>query len=279
MGYPLTGSEGTVVSWGTGGNYYANLLAAVSGFAFSPRVNGEDIDITEYNTYQYSVLSGLSSWDATLEAYGFATPRLGNVGTLTWSSGGYSAHVYEWEWTIESEQTHDITELANSPSSGPVWRSFRPDSTKVSGRFRARADSATALVVPHQPGTALPTLTLVYGDSATDDSLSGAARIQQVSAAVRRGSLTEVEFSFTGSGAWTPAGTNSIFGSTAFTGPLWSEGGSAVGALVVDTKSSATRKTLTGADSFWTRQTLRCAVGEAVSLTVDIQGSGALTPT
>lgn len=277
MGYPNTGSEGTVVSWGSA-NYYSNLLAAVSGFAINLNVNGDDIDITEYNTYQYSCLSGLSQWSATLEAYGFATPRLGNVGTLTWSAGGYALHVYEWEWTIETENVHDITELASSPASGPVWRSWRPDSTKVSGRFRARADSATALVVPHQPGTALPTLTLVYGDSATDEQISGAARIQQVSPSIRRGSLTEVEFAFTGSGAWTPAGTGSIFGSTAFTQPLWSEGGSAAGAIVIDTKSSATRKTLTGADSFWTRQTLRCAVGEAVSLTVDIQGSGALTP-
>lgn len=276
MGYPNTGSEGNVVSWGSA-NFYSTLLAAVSGFSASVQVNGEDIDITEYNTYQYSTLSGLSDWSVTLEAYGFATPRLGNVGTVTWSATGYALHVYEWDWTIETEQVHDITEMGSSPTN-TLFRSFRPDSTKWYGTIRARADSATALAVPHQPGTALPTLTLVYGDSATDESLSGTARIQQLSTAVRRGSLTEADFSFTGSGACTPAGTGSLFGSTAFTVPTWNEGGSAAGAIVIDTKATATRKTLTGADSFWRRINLRCAVGEAVSITVDAQGTGALTP-
>lgn len=277
MGYPNTGSEGTVVSWGSA-NFYSTLLAAVSGFSVSLRMNGEDIDIKEYNTYVYSTLSGLSEWDATLEAYGFATPRLGNVGTVTWGSGGYVLHAYEWELTIETEQVHDITELGSTPTN-TLWKSWRPDSTKWTGRIRCRADSATALVVPHQPGTALPTLALVYGDDIIDHSLTGAAaRISQVGVAVRRGALTEADYSFTGSGALTPAGTSGMFGSTAFGLPLWSEGGSAAGAIVIDTKSSSTRKTLSGADSFWKSMTLRCAVGEAVSLSVDIQGTGALTP-
>lgn len=277
MGYPNTGSEGTVVSWGSA-NFYSVLLSRVAPFSASFQVNGEDIDITQLNSETFSVLSGLTDWSATLEAFGFATPRLGNVGTVTYSSGGYVLHAYEWEWNIETEQVHDITELATTPPSGPTWRSFRPDSSKVTGTIRCRADSATALAIPHQVGTALPTLTLVYGDSATDEQVSGTARIQQLGVAVRRGSLTEVDYSFTGSGAWTPAGTGSIFGSSAFGVPLWSQGGAAAGALVVDTKSSATRKTITGADSFWRRISLRCAVGEAVSLTVDVQGVGSLTP-
>jgi len=277
MGYPNTGSEGAVVSWGST-NFYSTLLAAISPNSAIVSVNGEDIDVTELDDDFYSTINGLSDWSVQLEAFGFATPRLGNVGTVTWPTTGYVLHAYAWEWRIETTQVHDITELASSPASGPVWRSFRPDSTRVSGTVRCRADSATALPVPHQPGVAIPTLTLVYGDDTADQQISGAARIRNITTSIRTQSLTDVDIAFTGTGAWTPAGTSSALGSSAFGIPLWSQGSTAQGAIVIDTKSSATRKTLTGVDSFWRSITIRCAVGEAVSMSIDIQGTGSLTP-
>jgi hypothetical protein len=43
------------------------------------------------------------------------------------------------------------------------------------------------------------------------------------------------------------------------------------------TKAAATARTVTGADSFYTRITINCALDQPVEVDIDIQGVGALT--
>lgn len=274
MGYATTGAEGSVVSWGSA-NFYSALLAAIKPVGARITVTNRDNDITGLGVEQAVMLPGLSEWTASLSAFAFATPRLGNVGTVTFSAGGYAVHVQSWEVTFTALE-HDVTEFASTPASGPTWMAFRPDGpVTVSGKLTCRADSATALVLPHQVGASLPTLTLVYGDEAVDDQIAGTALLKQLGASVQKGQLNMAEYSFDGSGSWTPAGTSSPLGSSAIGIPLWSQGGAAVGALVVATKTGS--KTLSGADSFWKSITIRCAVGAPVELNVEVRGTSTLT--
>lgn len=281
MGYQTTGAEGTVVSLGSS-NFYSTLLSRITPANATVKVTNDDIDITGLDVEQAVYIPGLSSWTADISGRAFATPRLGNVGTVVFSggtptgSGAGVLHVQGYELNIETENVHDITELAALPANGPLWRNFRPDAIRVSGRITAFADSATALSIPHTTAQSVfPTLTLLYGDSATDETIAGQAKLNSLSAAVRRGSLNTAEYSFMGSGAWTPAGTNSPLGSSALAIPLWSQGGSVVGPLVVATLTGS--RTLTGQDSFWRRLTIRCQVGSPVEFDISLQGVGTLT--
>lgn len=277
MGYPTTGSEGRVASWGSA-NFYSVLLSKITPAGFTIDLSKDEHDITGMNVAAAAMLPGLGNWSASISALALATPRLGNVGTVVWSSGGYALHVESWEWTITAGAVHDITEMAAVPASGPVWRAFRPDGpVKVTGRVNCRTDSATALTALALPTDAAATLTLLYADEATDDQVSGSAYLTKLGVNQRKGSLTTAQYSFVGSGAWTPAGTNSPLGSAALGVPLWNQGSGTPGAIVFDTLASSTR-TLTGSDSFWKSITIRCAVGAPVELNVEVQGTGSLTP-
>jgi hypothetical protein len=87
--------------------------------------------------------------------------------------------------------------------------------------------------------------------------------------------MAEYEFEF--NGAVTPAGTGSLFGTTALGPCVWSEGGSAAGAMVISTKETATTKTISLADSFVTRIAMQVRVGEATRVDMTVRASGAVT--
>lgn len=275
MAYRTVGVDGEVTSWGSA-NFYSTMLARLTPVAIDWDENNDPIEVAALGTDYDTNIPSVRSWRATLRARAFATPRIGNVGTVTFSAGGYALHVRRWSLTIEA-QVHDITELASSPASGPTWRDFRPDRSRISGTISCHADSGTVPVNTHAIGASAPTLTLVYGDSATDEQLSGAAILSQLSGSVSRGSQNTLDYSFVQAGQWTPAGTNSFLGSTALGIPIWSEGGSAVGAIVWATKSTSTAKTATGTDSFWTSINITCEVDQPVEVSIAIQGVGALT--
>lgn len=274
MGYRTVGTEGTVTSWGSA-NFYSTMLARLTPVSIDWDESNDPIEVAALGTdYDVSIPS-VRSWRARLRARAFATPRIGNVGTVTFSAGGYALHVNRWTWTIESTAVHDITAFAGTPSSGPTWRDFRPDKTRVYGTISAHADSGTAAVNTAAIAASSATLTLLYGDSATDEQVSGLAYLSALAGAVRRGEPNTLDYSFVGAGQWTPAGTGSFLGSTALDVPLWSQGGSAAGALVWATLAGS--RTVSGTDSFWTRITITCGVDQPVEVDIDVQGVGALT--
>lgn len=274
MGYRTQGSQGAFTSWGST-NFYSALKAAITPAGIVVTVENEDHDITNLGVEAAVMLPGLASWTAQVDALAFATPRMGNVGTVTFGAGTAPVHIDEWEWTIQCGVV-DITEFASTPGSGPTWKSFMPlGPSTVNGRLKASATSSAATVLPDVIGTASRTVTLVYGDSATDEQISGTAILKQLGQTVRKGSVNTAEYAFDGAAAWTPAGTAGVFGSTAFGLPLWSQGGAAVGALVASTLSGS--RTLSGADSFWSQLSVKCGVGRPVEVSVSVQGVGALT--
>lgn len=280
MGYTTAASEGQIASWGSA-NFYSVLLSKIIVDSATLTVTSEDIDVTGLNATQAATLVGLGQWSISIKARAFTTPRLGNVGTVVFSAGAAGVlHVDAWDAMFESSAVHDITELAALPANGPIWRAFRPDYSRVRGSLAGHADSGTALSLPHilTPGQpTLPTLTLLYGDSSTDEQISGLATLRQLGVGMNRGGLNTAAYEFTGSGAWTPAGTNSPLGATALGVPLWSQGGSAAGAIRFDTLAGS--RYLTGADSFWKSLQIRCPVGAPVEVNIEVQGSGVLSAT
>lgn len=276
MAYVTTGAEGSVVSLGSA-NFYSVLLSKFTPMSAVVSVESDDVDVTGLDVESAVKIAGLYSWSVELSGSAFSPPRLGNVGSLAFSDSTYDLHVRAWEWNAQALEI-DITEMAGPPIGTTVSKAWRPDGPlQISGTFESMVDSATALSNVAFPGTpaSLPTLTLVYGDDATDDQLSGAAIVRQLTASVAKGQLNTANYGFNGSGAWTPAGTNSPFGSSALGIPLWSAGGSAAGAIVIATLTGS--KTISGADSFWTRLRLRCAVGGQVEMSATLRGTGALT--
>lgn len=274
MGYPTTGLQGSIASWGTGGNFYATLLARMTSAAATISLTNEPVDVGGLGVQAAVMRAGLSS--ATVEITGFldATPRLGNVGLIAFSAGGYTQHLRGYELEIRTLQTHDITTLVG-PSGAPEWRAMRPDGHGWSASVEAIADSGTAGPLPLTPTGTNATVTMTYLDQTTDASFAGSGFISSSRQQVQRGQLNTIEYTVTGAGALTPAGTTSPFGTTALSTPLWSEGGSAAGPMVIATLTGS--RTYTLADSFWTRLRLGVRVGEPVSIGLTVQATGAVT--
>ena len=274
MGYPLITAEGNIVSWGSA-NFYSVLLSRIASHTATINVRGDVPSNTLLSADQASYFPGLKEWDIQIRSRWNSAVKLGNVGLLAFSSGGYAQHVQRYEITFRPIEVHDITALLG-PSSPVLWKLWRPDILTWDVRFSTLVDSTTAIPTPHDPTATLPTLTLTYGDEATDDTLAGSVVLQQLGHSMETHSIQRIEWQAQGVGALTPAGTTSAFGTSALGIPLWSEGGAAAGAIEIDVSTTATFDYV-GTDSFYRSITLRCAVGEPVEIDIDVQGVGVLT--
>jgi len=269
VAYWTKGDSGSVVSWGSA-NFYSTLLAGISPARATVFVGADTPDVTAFQAFAATSIPGLKMCRATISAYAGSTPYLGNAGTLAYDMGGYALHVPGWQWTASTPAVHDITEF--NPS--VVWRSFMPDIFQAACSFTAGIDSATAVVLPPAPAASLPVLTLTYK---TGGTLASSAIISSLNSTIAVRNKNVAAYNVKMTGTTTAAGGifgTKTFGSTINTDPLWSAGGAAVGALVIQAYSG---RTYTFADSMWTRIQLTCEVGAPVRVDIDVQGSGALT--
>lgn len=275
MAYPLISAEGNVASWGSA-NFYSVLLSKLSNHSATINVLGDAPETTAFNVTRKTFIPGLKQWNFSIRGLlyvGTPTVRLGNVGLVSFSAGGFSYIVDEYEVTLETD-VHDITGMVG-PSSPKLWRDWRPDILRGSGVIRGHATSDGTIVAPPDPTASLPTLTLTYGDEATDDTLAGSVVLTPLTHTMNRGEKQRVEFGFQFTGDITAAGTGSPLGSGVLGAPSWSAGGAAVGAIVIDSESTDQR--YSGTDSFYRSITIRCSVGEPVEFTIEGQGTDTLT--
>jgi hypothetical protein len=277
VGYPLRSFEAAISSWGSA-NFYSTLLNALRVNGVRVNIRNPPMDVTGLTSSSKQLLVGLGEATIDIEAFAFATPRLGTQGLITFGTTTNTYVQFADEWDLEmSWPEHDITQL----SGAPTWRSFMPGGPMTArGRFRARPVSDTALENPFITGTpaALPTLALRYGDSATDETLTLAgAVVSSLGVSASPGDPQMAEYEFESDGAVTPAGTGSLFGTTALGEITWSAGGSAAGAMVVQTKDTATVKTISFADSFLTSIKMAVKVGEATRVSLSVRATGAVT--
>ena len=175
-------------------------------------------------------------------------------------------------------QVHETTAFN---ASAPTWKTFRPGVVNWSGSMMARLDDGNAAPLPLAVGGSAVSCVFTYGTTAT---LTGDIVISSVAPAIRVGSLSLIPITFNGTGQLLPGGANSILGSTAFaTGasgiPEWNDNGSSAKPIVIQTTSTPSSKTLTGADGFWSSISLTASVSEVVRVSVGVQGSGSLTAT
>jgi len=272
MAYPIIGADGAVTTWGSA-DFYSVLLSKISPNSATFQVMADPFDVTGIGTAQSANISGLRSTQGTIDArikLGGTYPTIGNSGLVTFASG-YTTHVRSWDLTLETVAVHDITTFA---STGPVFRTRRPDRVRCYGSYVARVDNSTDIIAPPTANSSGASMTLRYGDEATDDTIAFNALVTQTGTAIVDAQAQDVTCAFTATGAITPAGTNSILGSsaTALEVPLWEyTSGSSVPHTL--TLTAITGKTYT-TDAFWTRIRLQCTVDQVLTVSIDWAGSG-----
>jgi hypothetical protein len=267
MAYQPIGAEGTVSSWT--GTFNANLLSKFRPMSAAVAVTADSFETTGLGVAAQTALSGLGSVTATLQGYAFATPQIGNSGLVTFTN---STNVYIDGYTINL-QAGVIETTAFSASPPVLWKTFRPNISNFSGTMSVRIDDTNDPVLQTAANGAGIAATFTYGSGAT---IAGNIIITGSSPTITVGGITTANLSFVGNGQLTPAGANSIFGTTAFGIPEWSQGGS-LQPLVIALKTGT--NTLTIADAFWNSLALTVQVGQRTMLNVGVQGSGAVTLT
>lgn len=271
MAYPLSSADGaTIAGWaGTFYNGSTGLLSKLGDISFNVDVSNGEIDVTRLNASTMAAIPGLKQWSMTASAHAFATARASAAsGLVSFSTGGYALHMESAEVELTAPAL-DITSAAATP---PTWRSFRPEA--IAGRFRflCRVDSETSLADLPAEGAALPTLTFKYGEDTADDTLAGSAILTSRRDNASAKNLTTVEYGGVFTGNITPAGTNSLFGSSALGVPEWPQGTPGATKLELATGNDTWE-----GDAFWTRLLVRWAMGSFVSLDLTAQGTGALS--
>ena len=273
---PLGGYQANLVSWGAGGSQYATMKTRLNFVSAGISVVGETHNSSAPLSTISSHIAGLRSWFVDMEFQAFSTPRMGNVGIVQFSAGGYTKFVEGFVLTLEYP-IHDVTAMRESTSDAtPVWRTYIPDIGVWSGAYAAKLSDSTAPVVPPAPTDALPTMTLVYGDSATDEAFSGTAILDSMSYIVGRGQVAMANIGFRGVGNPTSAGTSAIWPAGTVGLPSFTDGAaSPVGPIVLASKNGS--RLFTGYDGFLTRLSISCQVGQPVTVSVRYQGCGSLT--
>ncbi len=271
--YPIIGADGAVTSW-AGATFYSNLLSKISPNAARIQFVADPFDVTPIGGVTTANLSGLRSTQGTIDArikLGATYGQMANSGLVTFATG-YVEHVRSWDLTIETSQVHDITKFA---STGPTWRNRRPDVTRVYGTYTARVDAADDIIAPPTANSVGASMTLRYGDEATDDTILLSALVSNIGTSIVSKQMQEVTCSFVSTGTVTPAGTNSILGSTAseLGIPVWEyTTGSSVPNVL--TFTAITGKTYIIADAFWSRIRLQCTVDQLLNVSIDWIGNG-----
>ena len=274
MGYPLATVDGTPTSWGNTGTFYPNLMAKLTQRSATIAITGDDPEVSALGADVLAYIPGMREWEANITGFVFATPRLGNVGTITVNSGsGYTTHLKSWTMKLETPAVHDIT------APGSQWRSKRPDRIGWSGNFVVRHDSSTLPVLPLLPPTGasaatLANMTFTYGKDATDDKLTGDVILTNLTVTQPESGIVELNYTFKGSGALTAAGTNSLFTAGTLGVFPWDQMGATTDYLLTVTAISG--KTWSGS-AFAKAITIDVNTDGPVAVSIGAQGTGALT--
>lgn len=290
MGIPLEGIQGTITSIaGTVGTTdLATMIttAGANGAAIphevSIQMTSETGVITSQGDTAVRNRAMLRSATGTLRLrYPRTTRQIGNNGTLTWASGGYSAYVQDYSLNVQATAL-DYTSMSQSDK---TYRYFRPSLlVGFSGTFNALFDAAVTLPGTESPATApssYAALTLkLIEDGANDPTLSGNAFISQIGHTMNLGSadLQRLAFSFMGDGALTAA-AGSTFAALWPTGaigqPTWDINGDGTPDQTI-VVTAASGRTFTGT-CFWTSVSVNVPMAGPIDVTVGLQFTGPWT--
>lgn len=290
MGIALEGIQGTITSIaGTVGTTdLATMIttAGANGAAIphevSIQMTSETGVITSQGDTAVRNRAMLKSWTGTIRLrYPRTTRQMGNNGTLTWASGGYSAYVQDYSLNVQATAL-DYTSMTQSDK---TFRYFRPSLlVGFSGTFNALFDAAVTLPGTESPATApssYAALTLkLIEDGASDPTLSGNAFISQIGHTMNMGSadLQRLAFSFMGDGALTAAAGSTfaaLWPAGAIGQPTWDINGDGTPDQTI-VVTAASGRTFTGT-CFWTSVAVNAPMTGLIDVTVGIQGTGPYT--
>lgn len=282
MSYVLIGSNATVNTWGSA-NFYSALLALITPASARVSISNNGQDITAIGASAMSEIAGLVSATCTIGGFagiggGAVVPGLGNSCSVSFSGGTvapYAINLQTLDISLRTVAVHDIT--TGSSGSPATFMSFRPDIIQASARFTALVDSSTGLKLPDiSSSAALNQAVFTYLPSSTITFAKANVRTLDVQAV--RGNKQLVTYGMNSVGSVTSAG--GVFGTNTFgddnVDPLWSQGGSAVGAMDLYLISGGAKK-VAFADSFWTGIDIRAAPNSPVGIEIRVQPTGTIT--
>lgn len=271
-GQQTLGLEGIVTSWT--GTANTALIGAITEHTATLNIDGGTADRTGYVASLSSMAMGpgLRSWSGSIKGRysGAGTAQVGYLGAVTYASG-YTYHVQGWSAAIKSKALEITAYDASATAAG--WKQFRPGILSIDGKYDALVDSANAIVLPTAPGSAsaAATFTLTTGVTLAANILPSA-----IGVTVPVGDLNKVAYSWVADGALTAAGSNNIFAAGAVALPDWDTSGTDGVPDATLVFQAASSRTYTGA-AFWTSINIDHKPGSYIDVTVNFQGSGALT--
>ena len=290
MGIALEGIQGTITSIaGTVGTTdLATMIttAGANGAGIPHTVNITMVSETGVITSQGDTAvrnrAMLKSWTGSITMrYPRVTRQMGNNGTLSWASGGYSAYVQDYSLNVQAAAL-DYTSMTQTDK---TFRYFRPSLlVGFSGTFNALFDAAVTLPGTESPATApasYAALTLkLLEDGASDPSLAGNAFISQIGHTMNMGTseLQRLAFSFMGDGALTATAGSTLpclWPAGTIGQPTWDINGDGTPDQTI-VVTAASGRTFTGT-CFWTSVALNVPMTGLIDVTVGIQGTGPYT--
>lgn len=284
--YPLRGLNASVQSWGTGSNFYANLLTSMVPASASYTINNDGQDTTGIGSFPLSEIPGLLSATVRIGGYAMATPALGVYASVASSGGTVAPYTVDVQSLTIALATTGVNETTIGSSGSPAtYRSFMPDGFQAKATWKCMVDQNTPLVLPDlRTNTTLNQLVFTYVSGGTVTMPTTNIRVMDVQAS--RPGKQMVTYSCNSSGPVATAGgilgTNSSspgLGSSGNPFPLWSLGSSAVGALVLYHIAAGARS-ITFADSWIKSLTINAqSIGAPVGVECDIQPTGSITIT
>lgn len=262
----VPGYKGYITSWASPND---TLLALWKPMGITVNATAEAYDSTAFASGGAAVrtkIKGLREWTAEVEAYP-ATPVAGHLGTLT-ATNIYDVHPRGWEITINADAL-ETTEF--QPSNN--WKTFRAGLVSWSLNYECFLAEDTELVsMPDAAAGTTASFTATISSGTPNNTLAGTVVVTGCNIAERVGDLVLVRYTCEGTGHLTIAGSANLM--PANSGSLSIPTASS---LLVTLNDDADDETLTG-DAFWTSLRVRTQVGQGVSFSASLRGTGALTP-
>lgn len=277
--YPLRGANATINSWGST-NFYSNLKTNITPASMAFNVQNNGVNVTGIGEFPISEIPGLISADATIGGFAGASPYLGVYASSSASGGTtapYMVDIQSLNLTLRCLGVDDIT--TGSSGSPATYMSFMPvGGFQATATWTALVDQNTPLLLPDIRTNTLNNIVFTYGNGQTLTFATG--NIRTLGVRIARNSKQIVTYQANSVGAVTPAGINSLLGTTAFDSsnpfPLWSgPAGSTQGALTAYMHS--TPRSIAFADSFVTAISISATPGAPVGVECQVQASGAIT--
>ena len=264
---PTIGLTGLISSSDTGKPLHYLINSGTDPYSATLNIAGESFDTTPFaSTTPVAVnyISGLQSWSGSFggrfPAGGAASGHLGNV---TFASG-YATNVRGWTITA-SVQAHDVTAQSGT---APTWMDYQPGLYSYSGSYECLVDDTTAI----SSCTSGSATFRISTESTNDNELSGSIVVTGVAVNGQVGDKWSVTVSFVVNGNLSADGDSSLFNVDSAGTPDELE---TPEATAISIRVSGSR--VYSGDAFETGWTISSTIGSQVSVSVNFQGTGALT--